>query len=399
MTCKYLSGQSILVIATTVPSVDGDGIPPFVTDLATEMAALGASVRVLAPSIQGRTAPSVFRNDVQIVRFRYFLRRYETLGGAAIVPALRRSPYLLVEATALVVGMAVALARECLRQDPDWVHAHWTIPTGLLTVISRTLLRRRHKILVTSHGADVFALNGPVWRLLRKWTVESANLVLPTSSELASRLGINSCFAVPMGADSTIFSPPSQATNRRRYLFVGRLEEKKGILVLLEAISKVHHVGLDVVGSGPLEAEMLAKIKELGISDRVVLKGARGKRDISQYMQTARALVVPSVRASDGDTESGPVVVFEAILSNCPIIATDVGEVPTRWLEDGVTARVVPSGSPAKLAEAIYDLESHPILRDRLATRALLDLEKFASMAATARQYAAAIENVECPKN
>jgi glycosyltransferase involved in cell wall biosynthesis len=100
-------------------------------------------------------------------------------------------------------------------------------------------------------------------------------------------------------------------------LFVGRLEEVKGIRVLLEAArSAAPGIEIVIVGHGPLgvevrEAERASVVRYLGQCDW---------GEISLLMDRARALVVPSLW-----DENCPMVVLEAGARGCPVIASDRG--------------------------------------------------------------------------
>ncbi|MFL5912708.1 MAG: glycosyltransferase [Gaiellaceae bacterium] len=159
---------------------------------------------------------------------------------------------------------------------------------------------------------------------------------------------------VAMGVDPERFSRREPHPGGRTVLAVGRLVEKKGFRHLIEAarIADVDRVA--IVGAGRLEAELRA----LAQGAPVELLGARDPEGVRELMETADVFVVPSVIASDGDRDSIPVVVREALAMELPVVASHVAGLPEvirpEW------GRLVPPGDPAALAAAIDELLSLP---------------------------------------
>jgi glycosyltransferase involved in cell wall biosynthesis len=143
---------------------------------------------------------------------------------------------------------------------------------------------------------------------------------------------------------------PREVTGPPMVLFVGRLEEVKGVRVLLEAARVVApEVEVIIVGHGPLEADV-------GQAERDGVVRYLGRRDwgeISQLMDHARALMVPSLWE-----ENCPMVVLEAGARGCPVIASDRGGLTelVRHNEDGL---LVPPGDTAGLVAAIKGVVDH----------------------------------------
>lgn len=166
------------------------------------------------------------------------------------------------------------------------------------------------------------------------------------------------------GVDLTRFpaTPPSGA-RPVSLLAVGRLVEKKGFEVLLEALTIVDRPWrLRLVGDGPLHADLAGRVSERGLSDRVDLLGRRTHADLPALFAAADLVVVPSVIDRTGDRDGLPNVVLEAMASGRPVVASDVAAIPSA-VSDGVTGRLVPSRNPALLAAAITGLVDSPELR------------------------------------
>lgn len=166
------------------------------------------------------------------------------------------------------------------------------------------------------------------------------------------------------GVDLTRFAAvPAPGTGPLTLLAVGRLVEKKGFDVLLEALALLEpSVRLRIVGDGPLRAELAGQVVALGLADRVELLGSRTHADLPALYAGADVVVVPSVVDRHGDRDGLPNVVLEAMASGRPVVASDVAAIPAA-VRDGVTGTLVPPRDPVHLAAALAALGNLPSRR------------------------------------
>ena len=192
---------------------------------------------------------------------------------------------------------------------------------------------------------------------------------------------------VPCGVDTDVFRPIRQVDARealgrdqceRLMLFVGRIEQIKGIDVLLDALGLLFkrrpdlrgNVCLVVVG-GALDpgddAPETEKIQELRrlvhehrMEDSVDFIGSIDQPRLALWYSAADLCAVPSL------TESFGLVALEAMACGTPVVATRVGGLQT-VVEDGESGLLVPPGDHAALAEAIEQLLMDHRLRTHLA--------------------------------
>ena len=114
----------------------------------------------------------------------------------------------------------------------------------------------------------------------------------------------------------------------RRVLSVGRLETEKNPLLLADIAAGLAASGdgewkLQVVGEGPLDADLLARLDSLGVADHAELLGyVPIDRGLLDLYRDAHAFLHVSW------TEGLPQVLFEAFAARPPVVATDVGGVP-----------------------------------------------------------------------
>ncbi len=146
------------------------------------------------------------------------------------------------------------------------------------------------------------------------------------------------------------------------FLFVGRLVPYKGVNILFEALAQVPAARLVVVGEGPEKPDLLDLGERLGVLDRVSFVGTLDEQGIAAHLGRARALVLPSVDAS----EAFGLVQLEAMAAGVPVIATDL---PTGVPEVGVPGEtgflVAPRDSSA-LATAMARLQQDTELTQKM---------------------------------
>jgi glycosyltransferase involved in cell wall biosynthesis len=158
-------------------------------------------------------------------------------------------------------------------------------------------------------------------------------------------------------------------------LAVGRMVEKKGFDVLLEALSRLDRpYRLRLVGDGPLRPRLEAMIAARRLADRVELVGRCTHATLPDYYAGADVVVVPSVIDSTGDRDGLPNVVLESMASQRPVVASSVAAIPAA-VRDGVTGTLVPPRDPDALAGALAALIDSPALRAQLGRAARLTAE------------------------
>ncbi|WP_152352535.1 glycosyltransferase family 4 protein [Brachybacterium subflavum] len=162
---------------------------------------------------------------------------------------------------------------------------------------------------------------------------------------------------------------------------VGRLVEKKGFDVLVEAASILRARGVDlavdIAGAGPLEADLGAQILAAGLEDRVRLLGPLPQDRMRDLVRTASVFAAPCRVGSDGNRDGLPTVLLEAMALGTPCVSTPVTGIPEA-IRDGSTGLLVPEDDAPALSDALESLLADPDLRRALslAGRALIE-ERF----------------------
>jgi len=360
----------LLVLASTYPRWRDDHEPGFVHELARRLTDR-FDVTVLTPHAAGAELRQRL-DGVDVLRYRYAPQRFETLvhdGG--IVANLKRSrwKYLLLPGFAMMQAWAVW--RLLRSRHVDLVHAHWLIPQGLVAALVQRLPGGAVPFVVTSHGADLFALRGAAMEAAKRFVLRHASAATVVSEAMRTELGHlgverDRVVVQPMGVDlAERFLPdPSVHRSRDELLFVGRLVEKKGLRHLIDALPLALHARpsmfLTVAGFGPEEAALRAQVDRLGLQDKVHFLGAVGQAELPGLYRRAAMFVAPFVRAESGDQEGLGLVLVEAIGCGCPILAGDVPAV-AQVLGNGFDEMVVDPRDTRGLAHRIVRALSDPV--------------------------------------
>jgi glycosyltransferase involved in cell wall biosynthesis len=155
-----------------------------------------------------------------------------------------------------------------------------------------------------------------------------------------------------------------------RLLFVGNCVRRKGLDLLVSALSRVEGapVRLDLVGSLDFDpqfaAELRRTVEHLGLTDVVRFHGRVTDDALERIYGESDIFVMPSYYEGYG------IVYGEAMQAGLPIIAVDSGAV-REIVREGENALLVPPGDPRALAEAITRLAADVDLRNQFARRSL----------------------------
>ncbi|MFH1137536.1 MAG: glycosyltransferase family 4 protein [Pseudomonadota bacterium] len=159
------------------------------------------------------------------------------------------------------------------------------------------------------------------------------------------------------GLDQASASPASG----KDVLFVGRVVWAKGIFDLLEALGLVDRAArLIIAGAGAIDEQVRARVRELGLENRVDFLGWTPHADLAGVYGRARLTVAPSRWQ-----EPFGIVGLEAQSLGRPTVAYDVGGIRD-WLEDGVTGLIAPPGDVPALASRLDLVLGDPGLAEEL---------------------------------
>jgi colanic acid/amylovoran biosynthesis glycosyltransferase len=148
---------------------------------------------------------------------------------------------------------------------------------------------------------------------------------------------------------------------------VGRYIEKKGFLDLIDACGALRELPFRclLIGQGPMEEEMRARIARLDLDGRVEVAGTRNESEIAMILSEASIFVLACVKAGDGGSDNLPTVIMEAMAAGVPVVSTSTAGVP-EMVVDGETGLLVEQKSPDALARAIRFFLENPADAERM---------------------------------
>jgi glycosyltransferase involved in cell wall biosynthesis len=383
----------LLVVASTFPRTETDGTPRFVADL-TKQEAAAFDTLVLVPRVKGAVRRQT-QDGYRVERFAYFPSKWEDVADGAILENVRHRPTRAVQVPAMVLAEAMAIRRAIRSFKPDLLHVHWIVPQGLAALMTA----RRVPWIVTTLGGDLYALTSWPWRLIKRAVLRRATAVTVMNRDMADKiveLGVaaHRVHVQPMG-----FALSQNASNTAdreipgRIMFVGRLVEKKGADTLLDALLGVPPEvdwSLDVVGDGPLRAELEARARPA--RDRVRFLGQVPNDELVEMWPRAALAVFPSVRAKSGDQDGLPVAMLEAMAAGRAVVASALPGIDEA-ITSGENGVLVSPGEASELRAAVERLLADPAERVRLGSAAQARAASY-TMDAVGKRYRALLTSV-----
>ena len=209
-------------------------------------------------------------------------------------------------------------ARRIVEHGDEHLHAHFAAGAALDAMRLAALTGRTFS--VTAHAYDIFLTPTNLHEKLRcadavfsgcDYNVDYLRRTIPEAN----------LHKIVMGVDVSAFERSAPLPQGRRVLAIGRLVEKKGFDVLIDALALLPDVTLRIVGDGPLRAQLEAQAARC--DGRVELLGSRAPAQVRAELEGADVLAMPCVVARNGDRDSMPVVVKEAMAMGLLVVAGD----------------------------------------------------------------------------
>lgn len=168
-------------------------------------------------------------------------------------------------------------------------------------------------------------------------------------------------YACPNWIDTQHFAPnPAIQANPRQICFIGRFQQQKAPLDLIEALKDIPNTHLLMIGGGALESQIKEKIKAYGI--KATILGRVANEDLPRYLQESALYALPT-RYEGGS----PKTLFEAMACALPVISTDAFGVDSAF-EHEKHGLKIPVGDVPTLRQAILSLLDDPQKARKLGT-------------------------------
>jgi colanic acid/amylovoran biosynthesis glycosyltransferase len=238
------------------------------------------------------------------------------------------------------------------------VHAHFGTNSTEIVMLARALGGPPYSFTV--HGPEEF--DKPIGLKLGEKVERAAFVVAITSYARAqlcrwvdpahwSKIKVVHC-----GLESEYFeSDEAPYPSAPRLVCIGRLNEQKGQLLLLEAARELASRGLVfeimLIGDGELRPQLEIFIRENDLQQHVILTGSLSGPRVREEILHARALVLPSF------AEGLPIVIMEAMAAGRPALTTYVAGIP-ELVRPGENGWLIPPGSVEELVVAMEEVLS-----------------------------------------
>jgi len=270
-----------------------------------------------------------------------------------------------------IVMMGFTFARHVELARAEYLHTYFFYDQSFMALMAGYLLGLPRGVTAyADHMLNDYAFKCVPLHL------ELADLVVATSRRIKNELSAigggrfdSKILVKPNGIDIGQFpfvdaAERLNAASEPELISVSRIEPKKGLIYLIEALRILKDRGvpvrLSIVGgvdphtstSPAYFRELVSKIEQLELSERIVLHGAKKRQEFIPLLMRARIFVAPYVEIASGDKDGIPTAVLEAMSTGLPIVATDAGSI-SEAVTDGVEAVSVPQRDPERLADAI----------------------------------------------
>lgn len=330
------------------------GAETYAFSLAEALVTRGHQVTVhcgCTPLLAGRSS----RAGISIVRHRVITKVYGTPVMPSLIHELRNvdSDVLHGNFPSPFIAFTVAATSRSLR-IPAVLTWHNDLPP--VTSAARVLIETHDRIILPRY-------------------IQVYRRIIATSEYYARRSRILHSLqrlvqVVPNGVDCTRFNPAQYSNIVREKLQLGdkftvifvaaltKWHRYKGLDVLLKAfrhLTQVHDAKLIVVGDGELKTYYKSISHSLGLDSSVCFVGDVNDAELPQYYSASNASVLPSKDMSEGFG----LTLLEANACGIPVIATEVGGIPS-VVKNGHNGILVPPNDPQSIAGAILTLIKSP---------------------------------------
>jgi colanic acid/amylovoran biosynthesis glycosyltransferase len=276
-------------------------------------------------------------------------------GALSVTWAFFRRSHRSALAHAAYFVEACWLKKELREQNVQHLHAHFGTNSAAVATLCRCL--GGPKFSFTIHGPEEF---DQPYALNLNLKVAQCAFVAVISSFGRSQLlrwiepvDRKKIVIVRCGLEHSYFAHQvADIKVSNNLLCVGRLDEQKGHLILLQAANELKKRGarfsITLAGDGPLRREIESLITSFGLENYVEITGWVDSETIHLLILNSRALVLPSF------AEGLPVAIMEAMALRRPIISSFVAGIP-ELVQDQFNGWLVPAGNVEKLVGAMQE--------------------------------------------
>ncbi len=278
------------------------------------------------------------------------------------------------------VTAAVALADQAIEAGITHFHAHFATSAADVAWLASQLTDI--PFTLTAHAKDIFHEDVDHGGLAEKLGAAKATVTVSDFNVefLQRNFGDAADRVERIYNGLNLHHFPFSAPRDREpvVLAVGRLVEKKGFDVLIEACSILAERNVTfrtyIIGDGPLLPDLRRHAETLLLENQIEFLGPQPQEVVKTALHDAAVFAAPCVEGSDGNRDGLPTVLLESMALGTPCVSTPVTGIPEAILNDK-TGLLVPQRDPIRLADALQRLLLDSELRERLAESARQHIE------------------------
>ena len=238
------------------------------------------------------------------------------------------------------------------------LHAHFALPAAATAIVAARLAGLTSSFM--AHGYDVYGTPADLELKLRH-----ADFAIATCEDMRQDFRAMVPGATTLtahcGVDPSLFVPATDGAHNGRLLAIGRLVEQKGYDVLLDAMTALpagYRPSIDIVGAGELEDWLRNETAMRELGPWLNFLGPRPAAWIRAEGPRYKAYVAPFCLCRNGDRDSSPVSIKEAMAMGLPVLASAVMGIKEMVTPE--TGRLLPQRDVLALAEGLRWLAAMP---------------------------------------
>jgi N-acetyl-alpha-D-glucosaminyl L-malate synthase BshA len=333
--------EKLKIGITCYPTLGGSGV--VATELGKLLAEKGHEVHFITHSMPfrlGKFDKNIFYHEVEVND--YYVFKYP--------------PYDL--------SLASKLAQVAKIEELDLLHVHYAIPHAVCALLAKQMVGNHLKVVTTLHGTDitVLAQDESLSDLIR-YAINESDAVTAVSKDLIQEtrntLNIDKPIELTYNfVDKRIYYPRDVTALKRDFvrpgekllIHISNFRPVKRVMDVVEILDKVNRempTRLLFVGEGPELSKVMARVKELGLMDRVIFCGKQD--DVAQIISLADVMILPSEKESFG------LVALEAMACGVPTVGSDTGGIP-ELITHGESGFLEAVGDTERMAEDVLRL-------------------------------------------
>ena len=229
-----------------------------------------------------------------------------------------------------IVFTPFSIEKVLMKEKFDVIHFHNFIFPAAFQIINSPLAQKPLKILTfhsnleRSRALEGYPFFLDLFNKILNWKIDGVVCV----SNFLLKFFVD-CkkpkIVIPNGIDLNLYRPQKENKKKDKkikILFVGRIEERKGLIYLLQSFkilsSKFNHLELRIVGEGPLKKECQDFVEKEGLKN-VYFEGKKEGKEVISFYQNCDIFVAPSIFG-----ESFGIVLLEAMACQKPVVAFNI---------------------------------------------------------------------------